>query len=393
MFVTTRIFLILILCSILSGCVRGIKPEVHSINLEESDASSFNHLVLKKRVVLERTKKAQQLQGFDEKSVDEIATSRFGKEHEIANVDCILTSLRDVLKTSNIISATEFWEAIGRDIETLSLASLFDEEYSHAADLLNLDYMVIPYHQRFDVKSVFIENIIEGGYVDEDKEVVSAVTVDMKNKSAIDVIEIDVTYATIIGHITPIPFAVYSYPEEDPCKMAGRLAAEAITQSINFNETPRIAVVAGHWKTAKQNYENELDLRDLQRRARQGDVYAQWNLYDEYSLDENLMWLCSAADSGYARAQKELGRYYWRRNDIANNRSKSYMWYMLAAASNINDGRYREDTIQREARIEVEYKRKNVLTQDQLDKATQLLSAWEPGQCEIDLLGASSENN
>ena len=125
----------------------------------------------------------------------------------------------------------------------------------------------------------------------------------------------------------------------------------------------------------------------------QGDVSAQWNLYDEYSLDDNLIWLCRAADSGYARAQKALGRYYWRRNDIANNRSKSYMWYMLAAASNINDGRYREDTIQREARIEVEYKRKNVLTQDQLDKAMQLLTAWEPGQCEIDLLGESSENN
>jgi hypothetical protein len=384
MFAHTRILLVLVLGMILSGCVGGIKPEVRSFNLEGSEASLLGHIVLKRRVVLERTTKTQQLQWFEEKTVDEIATSRFGNEHEIANVDCVVTGLRNVLKNSILVSSDEFWGAIGRDIETLNLSSLFEEQYSHAADLLNLDYLVITYHQRFDVISVFIENLIEGAYRDEDREVVFAVIIDMKSKGVIDAIEINATHNTIVGHITPIPFALFTYPDEDPCNMAGRLAAEAISRSITTNKIPRIAVVAGDLKTAKQSYENELHLRDLQRRAMQGDVYAQWDLYDEYSVDDNLIWLCRAADQGHLEARNELAKlYFYGSEKYQPDISRSCMWSHLAGLAQITD----QAEIGDFQLISIPYKSPEVertveaMTEHEREEADKLLQAWKPGQC------------
>lgn len=125
----------------------------------------------------------------------------------------------------------------------------------------------------------------------------------------------------------------------------------------------------------------------------QGIPDPPWRLYAEGGRKpEDVLWLCNAADIGHTFAQMELGRIYWRRNDISSNRSKSYMWYMIAAASNINNGIYRDESIQKRAQVEVEYKRETVLTEEQLINAVQLLLMWEPGQCERELIPDNSVN-
>lgn len=103
-------------------------------------------------------------------------------------------------------------------------------------------------------------------------------------------------------------------------------------------------------------------------------------------LHNLLLKLCREADAGHTKAQFELGRTYWRRNDIPDNRSKSYMWYMYAANHNLGDGQYYNKSLIKRATIEVEYKRDKVLSEKELNKAMQLLSTWKAGQCARELV-------
>lgn len=100
--------------------------------------------------------------------------------------------MRNILKDSIIISPTGFWEAIGTNKDTLNLASLFDERYPLIVNKLDLDYMVIAYHQRIGVESYFMELYYMGVIGDKNEDNASAVTIDMKNKRIIDAIEVDV---------------------------------------------------------------------------------------------------------------------------------------------------------------------------------------------------------
>ena len=114
-----------------------------------------------------------------------------------------------------------------------------------------------------------------------------------------------------------------------------------------------------------------------------------WSLYAEGGRDHKaLVWLCRSAELGYTYAQMELGRIFWGSNDIKDNRSKSYMWYWLAAESEVSNEHYLDTRIQERADIEVKYKEDKVLTKEQVRLAMQLLLLLEPGQCERDLTEA-----
>jgi hypothetical protein len=228
----------------LYGCITGVQPTVHGLELDNSDASSINNVVLTRRVVLDHgIKKITNYSS--ERTVDVTSISSFGKEHEIANVDCIVAGLRNALKDSTIISPVEFWETVGADKDTINLTSLFDESYSYVANVLDLDFVVAAYHQKFDVQSGFIDYIVAGVIIDVNKIIAAAITVDMKNKRVIDAIEVDADHRKGVGHtMFVIPFTMIEYPEENPCLMAGRHAAEAIARSLAMDKAPRIAVVA-----------------------------------------------------------------------------------------------------------------------------------------------------
>ena len=49
------------------------------------------------------------------------------------------------------------------------------------------------------------------------------------------------------------------------------------------------------------------------QQATQGDQDAQWSLYQMKPTEENLAWLCRAADQGHVNARNELGELYFSR--------------------------------------------------------------------------------
>jgi hypothetical protein len=335
---------------------------VNNLESEKSDTSRMNNIVLSKRVVLDRGKEKK---GFflSEKTVDVTATSNFGKEHDIANVDCIIAGLRAALKNSTIISTGAFWESVGRDKETLNLTSLFDERYSHIARMLELDFVVVAYHQRFDMESAFMEYYVEGIIVNNDREVAATLTVDLKDRRVIDATKVDGQYWRGAGHVLfVIPFAIITYPEEKPCQMAGKRAAEAISRSLTTNKISRIAVVAAET--------NPYFILSVPTHVSGKTL----------KLNKEIETYCKNADSGHTDAQKHIGDlYYLGTHGIKRDLILAYVWYSLAAA-----GENIEATRQLHPLIDE-------LSPSQTDEAVRQLLDWEPGQCERDLTEAISQ--
>jgi hypothetical protein len=127
----------------------------------------------------------------------------------------------------------------------------------------------------------------------------------------------------------------------------------------------------------------------LREKADHGDVESQFNLYlIEKENPENIKRLCHLSGMGHTKAQMEVALLYWRRDDINDNRSKSYMWYLIAATTDYSEGPYKDEPTRKSAMVEAEYKRQHVLTPEQLRIATQLQlqSRWKPEYCKRDLV-------
>ncbi|NNJ93565.1 MAG: hypothetical protein HKP57_02360 [Halobacteria archaeon] len=241
---TSHLILITCIGYMLCGCTNKAPLTIHDLDHEQSDASRINNLILTKRVVLERgIEKVERYTSVTSKDVT--ATSRFGRENEIANVECIVTGMREVIEDPAIISTDVFWKSVGNTIDTMSLGLLLEDRYMQIINALGIDYLVISYHQQIDVESSFVEGIAEGFYGDTDREVASTVTLDMNNKRVIDAFEVNAMHDLGVGHavfIIPLVFSIK--PGEDLCHLAGRQAAEAIPSPLNEMPKPVIAVVA-----------------------------------------------------------------------------------------------------------------------------------------------------
>ena len=127
----------------------------------------------------------------------------------------------------------------------MHLAALLDAQQAPAVETLELDFLVLAYHQRIDLESFFMEAIVEGGYSNIDLEVAAAVTVDMQNRRMIDAIQVEARHEKYLGHaVVVIPLVGSVHPDEDPCLIAGRHAAAAIPRPPAGDRPLRIAVVA-----------------------------------------------------------------------------------------------------------------------------------------------------
>ena len=89
-----------------------------------------------------------------------------------------------------------------------------------------------------------------------------------------------------------------------------------------------------------------------------------------------MIWLCRAADQGYADAQYRLGVLYrhGRTGSVPQDIERAYMWYRLAA-----DNRHIwADAEADELAAQME--------SEQLASAKTLIAEWEPKQCQLNLL-------
>lgn len=376
--------------SLPSGCMhfsRDEEPVVESLVFPESGEFTEPDVMLTRRVVLERGS-APSKSLFGDKSADVTATSHFGKEHEVADISCVVAGISETLKQPRIIASEEFWQAAKASGETLRLPCLLDTQCSSVIEDLQLDFVIAAYHQRINVYSFAGEAIVEGGIRTEDRETAAVVTVATKAGRTVDAAQITGRHHRIFYHGIMILSGTIS-PSEDPCVLAGKRAGEVISKMSPGNSSPRIAVLA----TANNPYaasvtssiepESKSRLGEMARTGEaeaglsEGEVLwlavsgnpeaqlqAYWNLVAS-DADQALYWLCMAANQGYPAAQYQDGLLMKKDDKVA-----AYVWFSLAARAG-----------HRGAKDELKPLIAG-MTNDELAQAEKGLSDWQPGQCE-----------
>jgi len=381
---------ITLIASLLTGCVsRAIDPEITDVNLSKSQILPLEKIVLTKFVTLEYV---DEVKGsyYSEKRVKSPSVSKFGKEHELANIDCIAKGVKDLFKKENIIKPNEFWETIGRNKDELKLSSLLELPIE---DKYGLDYLLIAYHQRIDIESYAMEAIVEGGFRDVDREIVAVVIVDINKSRVLNAIEVKARHEKIMAHVIfVIPFGANIYPSKDPCYTAGIKAARIISQHLTANKSPLIAIVAAKTNPYSALYELRSTETLSQNKPKKGlsgkpqqiatikksqsEVQLQ-RYYDLINKDRRMAhyWLCKSADKGNPDARYRLAVLYENGSEgINKNIIKSYMWYMLANESKHYWSKHHIVRL-----------RKELLGHSEYNKFSNVVDNWKPGQCEIDL--------
>lgn len=170
----------------------------------------------------------------------------------------------------------------------------------------------------------------------------------------------------------------------------------------------KITILAGNWDSAKLAYERQQALQQLREKAEAGDADAQWGLYSNQPLEENLVWLCRAADQGNKAACNELGRLYFYGSSeyrkfnniqIPKDLPHACLWFQLAGQAKITETPEPEATSMappipaKTAEVE---RTALAMTAQQLEAAEILLLNWTPGQCAAELslhAGATPETD
>lgn len=203
-------------------------------------------------------------------------------------------------------------------------------------------------------------------------------------------------------------FIFGSVPETEESAMDG-MAQRIVTEirQVQTEQRAKIMVVAGNWEAAVLSYEKEQALMALQEKAGLGEMDAQWRLYSGQPIEDNLVWLCRAADQGNVKARNELGKLYFYGSDkyrefekvhIPEDLARSCLWFHLAGQAEITDLPDTDKTRllpQEYESAEVERTAK-AMTEHELAEAELLLLAWEKGQCDSDFsmfLGADYEKD
>ena len=373
---------VLLLCS----CTSLPVTEENAVIAQIPDPQSTD-LVLTKRVILEPEKEERRIY-VSQNIVSVMPTSNFGKANEVANMDCVVTGLQEILLSINIVTPSEFWEAVGDNIETLKLMEVLDEPYLRDIGRLNIDYLIIAFHKFVDKFNGFGEYVAFGGVNDINLEVASAVIVDMSNLRIIDATEIAGTYDTLCYIFYFVPVCIFGKPEVDPCTMTGKHAAAVISRAHDENTAPRIAVVAALTNPYTEVTGIEHDYvpigEKLGRYGRSsGNKSVESRAEGSYTggIAKEAGIYCANADLGHDDAQAYIGDlYYIGAYSLDKNLTQAYVWYSLAA----NKGNsYATQQIR---------KLESDLSPSQLIEANYQLEHWEPGHCQNDLLEATVDS-
>jgi len=129
----------------------------------------------------------------------------------------------------------------------------------------------------------------------------------------------------------------------------------------------------------------------LMREAENGVAESQFQLYLRKILSP-LMWLCSAADQGYAPARYELGTLFWKGSGgVPQDLTRAYMWYTHVAATDRDSASFpagsvvaKETSFRRSTRAS-KLLHDILVRRSELADAEELQGDWEAGQCESEL--------
>jgi len=180
-------------------------------------------------------------------------------------------------------------------------------------------------------------------------------------------------------------------------------AAEQLDSLINELSTQQLIkaqIQLEEWEPGQCKSDlEEHRSKETRKLAEEGDAKAMYRVYRGMS-DEHIEpvaawgWLCKAADRGYENAQIEVA--YWHRESnwgyarldrvewlrkakIRADDRIAYLWYTLAAKGDDKRLRIRDNQFS------------ETLSEKEIVEAKDMVSNWEPGQCQSGLMPVTSE--
>jgi TPR repeat protein len=230
---------------------------------------------------------------------------------------------------------------------------------------------------------------------------ISAVIIDLETREVVCQINSEAQgkeqaafYIVIVAGTIPLTYA-------SAIKGLASETGKTIDELVGSGNT-KIAILATETSLHKYQALKESQERDFQERAKemqeiasQGDPDAQWELYEMQPTEENLVWLCRAADQRKVRARHELGKLYYYGSDQHRNITnvqftkdipKACMWFYLAWRTQNSKRQVTKDTMFRLGPYEITdiANTAKAMTTHELAEAEKLFLAWRPGQCDRD---------
>ena len=298
--------------------------------------------------------------------------SKFGEADDIADLTCVIDGLQRALPEAKVVSTATFWETVAPATPRLALAQLLKPPWSTRLASLELDYLVVAYHQIADKKSGLVVIIGQAVLVNEDLETAAVIAVDLRKRQVTHASRAIFEDDDTAGLLLVIPIVIDTIATSDPCEMIGTQAGAAIGEG-DVDLAPRMTVVAAASDpyTATMTSKPRLELAcdgDVARNWRNCDLQALYDTATELPRDDAFAWRCLAANLGHGGAQMELGNYYlWGRDPVDRNYVAAYRWYSLAARSGESDAAAKLDYFAEE------------ISDGRLAAAKRELDFWRPG--------------
>ena len=189
--------------------------------------------------------------------------------------------------------------------------------------------------------------------------------------------------------ILPLLFTYPATPGfDEPPLIEFRAEQECFEYVLEFDSNEiltgysKIASTKSSSKSPSGTYltQEEIRIASLRKQANDGYIESQYQLYytRKTPVEERLMWLCRAADSGYPLAQAEVGRLYrWGLHGVKQDYRKAYNWYWHANKLSTDSWK-----------SELQDARQLVFSTKEGDLSVLDLPSFNPGQCERELLSA-----
>jgi hypothetical protein len=375
---------LLLASQLLAGCVDRVEPTSSELDVAGTAFIDPPDITLTRNVSLEHGTKTVRV--YIPVETETVGRSRFGAPDTLANLQCVVDGFRKVVTGAEILPAAIFWNSVADERDEIKLSDLyFDSSLATRLKDKSIDVLVAAYHYEFDRETVAVETVLHGIYLDMNRQVAAAATIDLKSKKILHASMVTVDEETGFGHVFIWPIAGGVRATSDPCAMIGEAASHGVGNYVS-KPAPRVVVVAAknnpfeaikEWKLSKRYKERKLSKRyieppekELVRRVDAGDPAAMYEFANSLPIGaglERLQWYCRAAHAGYAKSQYQFGRYHHHGYVIEKNPVQAYLWYKLSLATE----QTKEAAAQRE-------KLSGTMTPAQIAEAERLVAEWEP---------------
>ena len=223
------------------GCVEIIDPETRELKFQDRTFTDLPSVTLVRRVIPQiSTKIVGVLKRWE---MEQVSSSKFGDANQIADLSCVINGIRRNFPEVDIVPTEIFWGRVAEQSESVELTELFTSPASSRWQELQMDVLIVAFHQIIDVERFYGEIIFIGAYHDIDRETAAFLAIDLWNKKVFHASEAVFEDNDGVGHYLFFPYAVETIASSDVCSMVGEAAGAAISNA-SLKSAPRVVVVA-----------------------------------------------------------------------------------------------------------------------------------------------------